>query len=352
MGRSHETLLVRDGRRSGLAMAIAIHSTVRGPALGGVRIWSYPRARDGVHDALRLAQGMTLKAAAAGLELGGGKGVICAPAEGLGDPVRRRAALLDFGDLVESLAGAYITAEDVGATPADIAVIAERTTHVTGLSRERGGSGDPSPFTALGVEAAMRACAAARFGSRELAGRKVTIAGLGHVGSHLARRLAVAGCELSVADIDRSRRALAAELGAAWLEPERALASECDLLAPCALGGAISSRSLEELRCGVVCGAANNQLTGDWLAEELAARGIVYAPDFIANVGGLIHVASEVLGYDEERAVELAEAIEASMARVLELAQDRGVTPLAAARELAFARLEAVRSGASVPTAA
>jgi len=352
MGRSHERLLVRDGPRSGLPMAIAVHSTARGPALGGVRIWSYPRARDGVHDALRLAQGMTLKAAAAGLDLGGGKGVICAPAEGLGDPVRRRAALLDFGDLVESLEGAYITAEDVGATPDDIATIAERTDHVTGLSPERGGSGDPSPFTALGVEAAMRACAATRFGSPELGGHTIAIIGLGHVGAHLAHRLAAAGCELAVADIDPKKRELAGELGASWVDAEHAMASECELLAPCALGGAISSRTLPHLRCAVVCGAANNQLADDSLAEQLAARGIVYAPDFIANAGGLIHVASEILGYDEERAVELAKAIEVSMARVLELAEDRVATPLAAARELALVRLEAARANGSVAAAA
>lgn len=352
MGRSHEQLLVHNGRRSGLPIAIAVHSTRLGPALGGVRIWSYQRARDGVHDALRLAQGMTMKAAAAGLELGGGKGVICAPPEGLHDPDLRREALLDFGDLVETLGGAYITAEDVGATPEDISTIAERTTHVTGLSRERGGSGDPSPFTALGVEAAMRACAAARFAAPELGGRTVTIVGLGHVGSRLAQRLAVAGCELVVTDIDPAKQALAQRLGARWIEPERALAAECDLLAPCALGGAISSQTLSGLRCEIVCGAANNQLADDSLAAELAARGVLYAPDFIANAGGLIHVASEVLGYDERRAVELAEGIEGSMAGVLELADRRGITPLTAAGELARARLDAARQGAPVAAAA
>jgi len=352
MDGSPERLLVRDGLRSGLPIAIAIHSTTLGPALGGLRIWSYPRAGDGVRDALRLARGMTLKAAAAGLDLGGGKGVICAPAEGLRDPRRRRAALLDFGDLVESLGGAYITAEDVGATPQDIATIAERTAHVTGLSAERGGSGDPSPFTALGVEAAMRACAEARFGSPEIGERTVAIVGLGHVGSHLARRLGAVGCELLVTDIDPAKRELAGELGASWVAPEHATASKCDLLAPCALGGGISPHTLPELRCEVVCGAANNQLADDSLAEDLARRGVVYAPDFIANAGGLIHVAGEVLGYDEERAIELADGIEASMARVLAIAESRDITPLAAAREIALARLDAAGSNASVPAAA
>jgi len=344
MARSHEQLLVRDGRRSGLPMAIAIHSTTLGPALGGVRIWSYRRARDGVRDALRLAEGMTLKAAAAGLDLGGGKGVICAPPQGLDEPGGRRAALLDFGDLVDSLDGSYITAEDVGATPGDIAVIAERTPHVTGLAPERGGSGDPSPFTALGVEAAIRACAAARFGTRELAGRVVAIVGLGHVGTHLARRLTAAGCELLVADIDPAKRALASELGASWVEPREAVALECDVLAPCALGGAITARTVPRLGCAIVCGAANNQLADDSLAAELAARGILYAPDFIANAGGLINVAGEVLGYGEERAVEVALGIEAALERVFARAEEAAVTPLEAAAELARRRLEAGRA--------
>lgn len=351
MGESHERLLVRDGRRSGLPMAIAVHSTKLGPALGGVRIWSYPRARDGVRDAMRLSEGMTFKAAAAGLALGGGKGVVCAPPGGLHDGLRH-SALLDFGDLVESLGGAYLTAEDVGATPRDIATVAERTAHVTGLSRERGGSGDPSPFTALGVEAAIGACVAARFESPDLAGRTVAVVGLGHVGGKLARRLAVAGCELLVTDIDPRKRELAEAIGAQWMEPGRALAVRCDVLAPCALGGAVSEQSLPELRCEVVCGAANNQLTDDSLAARLADRGILYAPDFIANAGGLISVAGEVLGYDETRALELAEGIEASMARVLEHARAAGATPLTAARRLALARLESSHSATFAGAAA
>ena len=191
----HEHLAVRRGRRSGLYCVVAVHSTALGPALGGLRIWHYPASADAVRDAMRLAAGMTLKAAAAGLALGGGKGVICAPPGGL-DGERRRAALLDFGDLVESLDGHYITAEDVGTSPGDLVTLSERTEHVTGLPADRGGSGDPSPFTAIGVEAAIRASAAERFGSPDLAGRTVCVVGLGHVGAGLARRLADGGCEL------------------------------------------------------------------------------------------------------------------------------------------------------------
>ena len=320
---------------------VAIHSTALGPALGGLRMWHYPATVDAARDALRLASGMTYKAAAAGLDLGGGKGVICAPAEGL-DGDRRRAALLDFGDLVESLGGRYITAEDVGISPSDLVAIGERTTHLTGLPPERGGSGDPSPFTAIGVEAAIRACVRERFGSGDLAGRRVAVVGLGHVGARLAERLAAAGCELGVSDIVAGRRELAASLGARWIDPADAMETECEVLAPCALGGAISAANATRLRCDVVCGSANNQLADESLAGPLAERGILYAPDFIANAGGLIHVYREIKGYSEERAVALAEGIERTLEAVLQIAAERGVSPLAAARERARERLGAV----------
>ena len=337
----HEELAIRRGARSGAYCVVAIHSTALGPALGGLRMWHYPATVDAARDALRLASGMTYKAAAAGLDLGGGKGVICAPAEGL-DGDRRRAALLDFGDLVESLGGRYITAEDVGISPSDLVAIGERTTHLTGLPPERGGSGDPSPFTAIGVEAAIRACVRKRFGSGHLAGRRVAVVGLGHVGARLAERLAAAGCELSVSDIVAGRRELAASLGARWIDPADAMETECEVLAPCALGGAISAANATRLRCEVVCGSANNQLADESLAGPLAERGILYAPDFIANAGGLIHVYREIKGYSEERAVALAEGIERTLEAVLQTAAERGVSPLAAARERARERLGAV----------
>jgi leucine dehydrogenase len=247
----HEALVVRRGERSDTTVIVAVHSTVLGPALGGVRMWHYASAEDGVRDALRLATGMTYKAAAAGLELGGGKGVICAPAGGF-DTRHRRAALLDFADLVESLDGSYITAEDVGISPADMVVMSERTSHLTGLPFDHGGSGDPSPVTASGVEAAMRACLRERFGSSDLAGRRVAVIGLGHVGGHLARSVAAAGAVLNVTDVNRERRRLADELDATWMEPEDATGTECDVLAPCALGGAIDARSPTDLK-GAAC---------------------------------------------------------------------------------------------------
>ncbi len=341
----HEDLVVRRGSRSRCHMVVAIHSTALGPALGGVRLWHYATAIDGVRDALRLASGMTFKAAAAGLELGGGKGVICAPPGAPPQGERRRKLLLDFAELVESLDGRYITAEDVGIDPSDLVVIGERTAHVTGLPPEHGGSGAPSPFTALGVEAAMRACTRERFGTSDLAGRRIVIAGLGHVGAKLARRLADAGAELGASDIDPQKRALAAELGADWIDPADEMLAKCDILAPCALGGAIDAHNAALLRCAIVCGCANNQLADESLAEVLAERGILYAPDFMVNAGGLINVYREIRGYSEQEARDLALGIETNLSRVLAAARERGVTPLAAARNLATERLQAARGG-------
>lgn len=345
----HEELVMRRGRRSGLWMAAAVHSTRLGPALGGVRLWRYATPEDGVRDALRLARGMTLKAAAAGLDLGGGKGVICAPAEAAwrnngGPGVERRDVFHDFGELVESLEGRYITAEDVGVCADDIATIAERTAHAVGLPEDRGGAGDPSPFTALGVTAAMSACARFAFGSGELEGLRVVIVGAGHCGEQLARRLAPAGADLTLSDVDPDKRRLADELGADWIEPGEAMLAPCDVLAPCALGGAIDASNVARLRCSVVCGSANNVLADESLDRELAARGIVYAPDFVANAGGLISVYRELRGLDADEVARLVEGIEDAIERVLDAAHEREVTPLQAANELARERLEAAEA--------
>jgi leucine dehydrogenase len=343
----HEDLVVRTGARSGRSVIVAVHSTTLGPALGGVRLWHYRATEDAARDALRLARGMTYKAAAAGLELGGGKGVICAPDGPTPEGRERRALLLDFADLVESLEGRYITAEDAGTSPDDLVVIRERTEHVTGLPVEHGGSGDPSPFTAIGVEAAMRACVSERFGSTDLAGRSVVVVGPGHVGESLARRLAHAGAELALSDIDDRKRTLADELDADWIDPAEAMLADCDVLAPCALGGAIDASNANNLRCAIVCGSANNQLATEGLDATLAERGILYAPDFIVNAGGLVHVYREIRGYSEEHARELAVGIEDTMTDVLEAAAQRSITPLRAAHELARERLRRAREPAA-----
>jgi leucine dehydrogenase len=336
----HEELVIRRGRRSGVYTIVAVHSTTLGPALGGCRLWRYRDSAEGARDALRLSRAMTLKAAACGLRLGGGKGVICAEPGAAPSGRRRRDMLLDFADTVDVLEGDYITAEDVGTSARDMVVIAERTKHVAGLPAARGGSGDPSPVTALGIEAAMRACCERRFGTRDLAGRSVAIVGTGRVGSKLARRLARAGADLILADIDETKRALVKELPRArWADPNVALQADVDVLAPCALGGAINETNVGLLRCRIVCGSANNQLAHEGLADDLAAQGVLYAPDFIVNAGGLINVYAELKGYDPERARRRAAAIEQTMATLLEDAERSQKTPLVAAYELARRRL-------------
>jgi leucine dehydrogenase len=350
---AHEEVVVKHGRRSGIYVVIAIHSTVLGPALGGLRLWRYAALGDAIADALRLSDAMTYKAAAAGLDLGGGKAVLCLPPEGELLPDQRRDLMLDVGDIIESLDGRYVTAEDVGTGTDDMSVIRERTEYVMGLPIDSGGSGDPSPITARGVEAAIRASAEHRYGSDDLAGRRVTVVGLGHVGSRLAERLASDGADLGISDIDPAKRELAERLGARWLEPADAITAECELLAPCALGGAIDAENVERLRCEIVCGAANNVLAEPSLADRLAEREILYAPDFIANAGGLINVYGELHSLERERLDSLLDGIGEALRRVFEAGEARSVTPLQAARALAEERLEAARVAAiGVPASA
>ncbi len=343
----YEDLRVVSGPRSDATIAIAVHSTALGPALGGARMWHYDSTADGVEDALRLARAMTYKAAATGLELGGGKGVICAPT--LERPVGelRRRMLLDFGDAVESLGGRYVTAEDVGTCATDMVAIAERTAHVVGLPAELGGCGDPGPLTARGVLGAIRACLEHRFGGVSLSGVRVCVVGVGNVGGRLARMLASGGAELAISDIDPGRRALAEELGAAWVDPDEAVATECDVLAPCALGGAVNTATLARLRCQIVCGAANNILSDERLAGALAARGILFAPDFIANAGGLINVYAELRDLDGEVVTRLVDQIGSTVHQVLETADRKGITPLATAQGQALERLRAATAAAA-----
>jgi leucine dehydrogenase len=284
---------------------------------------------------------MTLKAAVADLPLGGGKGVIMAPPGARLASDRRRAALLDFADTVETLEGRYITAEDVGTSSRDMSVIAQQTTHVGGLSRKRGGSGDPSPFTALGVEAAIRATCDRVFGTSSLRGRTVGVIGLGHVGSRVARRCARAGATLVVADVDESKRTLAGELGAEWRRPHEALVSEVDVLVPCALGGLFDDETVPQLHCRVVAGAANNQLADDHIADLLHSRGILWAPDFVVNAGGLINIAEELDGYDPPLARRRVGAIADTLQEIFSRSEAASITPLVAALDLARSRLAA-----------
>jgi leucine dehydrogenase len=334
-------VVVRRGRRSGLYGIVAIHSTVRGPSLGGCRMFRYGDARAALRDALRLSRAMTFKAAVADLPLGGGKGVIMLPLSEGGPSGHRRATLLDFADTVESLGGAYITAEDVGTSSRDMRLIASRTNHVAGLPRRMGGSGDPSPLTALGVHAAIRACCQRVFDSPSLSGRTIAVIGLGQVGGRVARRCAADGARLVVADVDAGKRRLAEELGALWITPDRAIEADVDVLSPCALGGILDDESVQLLRCAVIAGGANNQLADDRVADSLAARGILWAPDFVVNAGGIINIAEELDGYDPARARHKVAGIAGTLAQIFDAAQTTRATPLAAALELARARLRA-----------
>lgn len=333
---------MRRGRRSGCFTIVAVHSTARGPALGGCRMWHYGDARAAVRDALRLSQAMTYKSAVAGLPLGGGKGVIMAPDPAAPGPRRRRTdALRDFGDTVEALAGSYVTAEDVGTSARDMQTIASVTRHVCGLSRRRGGSGDPSPWTALGVLAAIGVCCERVFGTSALDGRTIAVAGLGNVGGRVARACARAGARLVVADIDPRRRALAEALDARWVEPAAALEAPADVFVPCALGGLLDDDSVGRLGAPIVAGAANNQLAGDEVAARLQARGVLWAPDFVVNAGGIINISVELerAGYDPRRARERVLGIGATLRQVLDEAEAAASTPLAAALHLARRRL-------------
>jgi leucine dehydrogenase len=330
----HEEVHVRQGRRSGVTVAVAVHRTVGGRALGGCRMVPYATPDAAVEDVERLARAMTYKAAAAGLQIGGAKGVIALPA---GEPIgaqRRRAALRDFAELVESLDGRYITAQDAGTALSDLEYISRFTAHVAGHPIEQGGSGDPSPYTAHGVEVAIRAS----LRGAPLAGCHVAIIGLGHVGGELARRLAAAGARLSVADVDPAKRALADELGATWVAQEVALDVEADVIAPCALGGVLDAAAIARLRVGVVAGAANNQLASDDCAQVLHARGILWAPDFVANAGGLIAVVDELRGFDRARVERGVERIGDTLAEVYARAASEGTNTLIAAQSLAAER--------------
>jgi len=320
---------------------VAIHSTARGPALGGCRMWAYDNVRSATLDVLRLSRAMTYKAACAGLALGGGKGVIALPAGTRLSGARRRDALLDFGDAVQTLGGRYLTAEDVGVGSRDMPVMAERTRFATGLATARGGSGDPSPFTAIGVEAAIRTVCARALGSSSLNGVTIAVLGLGHVGSRVARLCARAGARLVVSDVDPAKRALAERLGARWTTPGRALTAHVDVLSPCALGAVLTSDSVPKLRCRAIAGAANNQLADERVAALLAARGILWAPDYVVNAGGIVNIAVELRpeGYDAAVARRDCRAIGDTLAQVLDDAERAGVTPLAAANALAERRL-------------
>ncbi|WP_424936035.1 MULTISPECIES: Glu/Leu/Phe/Val dehydrogenase dimerization domain-containing protein [Bacteria] len=339
---AHERVEVITGRRSGLFIAVALHSSVLGSALGGARLWTYPHWSDALGDALRLSAAMTLKNAAAGLDAGGGKSVIGLSEGQTLDADRRRAAFLDLGDAVESFGGLYRTAEDVGSTTDDMLVVSERTAHVVGLPDAVGGSGEPAGPTSLGVYASLRAVLERIAGSGDVAGRRITISGLGQVGGRLAARLAQEGAVLTVTDVFAGKRELAESLGATWVEPGEEHRVSADVFVPAGIGGLLTDEVIDALDARAVCGPANNPLADRSGAERLAARGVLYAPDFVVNAGGVIYLDLEAkkLG-TREQIMDRVAGIGDTVRLILEQAEERGVTPLAAAEERAAARLRA-----------
>lgn len=335
----YEQVVFCHDRPSGLRAIIAIHSTRLGPSLGGTRFHPYATEDEALEDVLRLARGMTYKSAVAGLDLGGGKAVV------IGDPrtARTEQLLRAYGRFVDSLGGRYITAEDVGTTQADMDLILRETTYVTGVSQSLGGSGDPSAATAQGVLYAMKAVARHLWGETSLEGRAVVVSGVGKVGYNLVRHLVEERAVVIVADVvpaavDRA----ALELGVEVVPPEKAHAVDCEIFSPCALGGTLSAATIPELRCAAVVGSANNQLAEPGCAQLLEEAGILYAPDYVVNAGGIINVAEELKGYDRDRADGEIRRIFDTTAAVLATAGAEGITTAEAADRVAERRLEQV----------
>jgi leucine dehydrogenase len=338
----HERVLFCSNPEVGLQAIIAIHSTVLGPGLGGVRMWNYGSMDAALTDVLRLSRGMTYKAAVAGLRLGGGKAVI------LGDPKKDKSEALfrSFGRYIESLNGLYITAEDVGTGMDDMDLILTETSWVTGVSPAHGGSGDPSPVTAFGVLQGMKAAAEIVFGDgAALTGRSVAIQGLGSVGTYLATHLEKEGAKVFAADIDSERTQRARdELGVEIVPADEILSVDCDVVAPCALGAILNERTIPTLRCRIVAGAANNQLEDEERdGRALHERGILYAPDFVGNAGGLINVYDELTGYNRDRAMHMARGIYANMLRVFEISRAESIPSYRAADRLAEDRIHRIQ---------
>ncbi|MFO8030555.1 MAG: Glu/Leu/Phe/Val dehydrogenase dimerization domain-containing protein [Cyclonatronaceae bacterium] len=336
----HEQVIICSDPSSGLRAIIAIHNTILGPSLGGVRMWPYESEQAALKDVLRLSRGMTYKSALAGLNLGGGKAVI------IGDPKRdkKEAIFRAFGRYVEGLAGRYITAEDVGMSLRDMEWIRMETKYVTGISIAHGGSGDPSPVTAMGIYMGMKATARKVFGSDSLANRKISIQGAGNVSSHLASYLHKERAKLYVTDIDEEKvDRVVRETGAIAVDPDSIYDVDVDIFSPNALGGVLNSETIPRLKCAIVAGGANNQLDKESVhGPMLIDRGILYAPDYVINAGGVINVSNELEGYNREHAHEQAARIYDTMTRILEYAEANNVPTYTASNTIAEMRLEQI----------
>ena len=338
-GDGYEQVVFFSDDQSGLRAIVAIHSTALGPALGGTRFYPYPNEEEALVDVLRLAKGMTYKAAAAGLDLGGGKAVI------IGDSRRTKTEelLRAYGRFIETLGGRYITAEDVGTALEDMDVVRRESRWVTGCSHTYGGSGDPSPVTAYGVLQGIKACALEVFGSAELQNRTVALQGVGKVGHALCGYLTKEGASVTIADADVDNLARAvSDFGVETAPPEKIHALEADIFAPCALGAVINDDTISDLNCKIVAGAANNQLQREEHGDKLRDLEILYAPDFVINAGGLINVEDELRGYDRERAMKRVEGIYKQLQHIFTMAKEKRISTEQAAMEYAEDRIRKI----------
>lgn len=337
---NHEQVVFCQAKDVGLKAIIAIHDTTLGPALGGTRMWSYASETEALRDVLRLSRGMTYKAAAAGLPLGGGKAVI------IGDPKKDKSQALfrSYGRFVNSLDGRYITAEDVGTNVFDMECALLETDFVTGTDPCHGGSGDPSPYTALGTFYGIKACLSKVYGDESFKGRTFAVQGAGAVGHHLIGHLVKNGAKVIACDIDKDKLgALKKEFSIETVPAEDIYKVKCDVFSPCALGAVINDKTIEYLQCKIIAGAANNQLERVDHADALKKRGICYAPDYVINAGGLMNVFLELEGYSCERCERMVENIYHNVARVLKIAEEMGVTTARAADVMVEEHLEKVR---------
>lgn len=335
-GDGHEQVLYGYDKVSGLRAIIAIHSTALGPALGGTRFFPYQSEAEALTDVLRLSKGMTYKAAITGLDLGGGKAVI------IGDPRTEKSERLfrAYGRIVDSLQGRYITAEDVGTTTTDMDIVRRETRWALGASVAEGGAGDPSPVTARGLYAAAKAVAKKLWGDADLAGRRFAVQGVGKVGSAFVQLLVEARAEVVVTDAYTPAIDTAVEnYGVKPVDQEDIFSVDCDVFSPCALGAGLNETTIPLLNCQAIVGSANNQLANDEDANRLAERGILYAPDFVVNAGGLINVYDELHGYSRTRALHRVDAIYDATTKILEKAENHGITPNEAAVMIADERI-------------
>ena len=337
----HEQLVVFADASTGLRGAIAIHDTTLGPSIGGLRIWPYKTEQDAIIDVLRLSEAMTLKSAAAGLDLGGGKAIIMRNSA----TDKTEALLRSFGTQVDGLDGRYITTEDVGTTIADMQWVARETKHIAGLSAESGGSGDPSPMTSYGLYQGILATAQYLWGSDDLSGMRVVLQGLGKVGNYLLPYLKGEGATIFGTDLDQERVERAqSQYGLVPIALDEVFGYECDIFVPCALGGILNDETIPQLQCKAVCGGANNQLLEPRHADDLAARDILYAPDYIVNAGGVINISFEIgRNYSAEEARRKTGQIHDTLTSVFESAKAESISTDEAARRMAMSRVDAVR---------